>query len=239
MRTAVRLPLIVLAWWALALSCQAATNVRGSGALATEKRSLPEFERVQLSCSGDVDIRQGEAHLVEITTDDNVLPLIETEVRGDALRIAVARGVRDVTSLDVRVTMPVVRGLSVSGAGDVRGSQRIIADDLDLSVSGAGSIRLDFTARNVHTTISGAGDIVLSGDCDSHTVVVSGAGDVNAFGLVAKRADATISGAGDCEIRVLEELRAAVSGAGDIRYKGDPLVKQRVSGAGSVRAAGE
>ncbi len=235
MRTLVRVPLTALAYCLLALGCEAAMNVRGSGRIATEERSLPEFERVELCGFGDVHVRQGETQVVEIKTDDNVLPLVKTRVRGSDLTISVAEGVHGVTSLDIYVMMRAVRGLSVSGAGNIRSERPLVADHVDLSVSGAGSIHLDCEAREIQTRISGAGDIVLSGHCDRHTVAVSGAGDLRALGLVARKSEAVISGAGDCELHVLELLNATVSGAGDISYKGDPMVNQRVSGAGSVR----
>jgi uncharacterized protein (AIM24 family) len=125
--------------------------------------------------------------------------------------------------------------LSVSGAASIDGEHAIASDDMDLSVSGAGSIHLECTAHEIRTRISGAGDVVVSGSCDAHTVVVSGAGDVDASGLAAKKTDVTVSGAGNCELHVLDELTATVSGTGDICYTGNPVVSQRVTGAGSVR----
>jgi hypothetical protein len=89
----------------LVTGCLASTVVRGSGRIATEQRTLPEFERLDVCSIGEVHVCQGEVQAVEIATDDNLLPLVETEVDDNRLRISVDDAAKDVTSLEVWITM--------------------------------------------------------------------------------------------------------------------------------------
>jgi len=65
---------------------------------------------------------------------------------------------------------------------------------------------------------------------------VSGSGKVLAAELEANRCDIRISGSGDVEINVKNEIEANISGSGTVSYKGNPAkVNSHASGSGSVK----
>jgi hypothetical protein len=43
-----------------------------------------------------------------------------------------------------------------------------------------------------------------------------------------------VSGSGNCELAVSEQLKTRISGSGKVRYKGNPAVSTTISGSGSV-----
>ena len=89
---------------------------------------------------------------------------------------------------------------------------------------------------SLDVTISGAGDVKLSGSSQTQKVRLSGAGDYNAQHLKTKYTDARVSGAGSAVVFASEEIEAYASGAGSVKYYGDPeKQKTNASGAGSVR----
>src|SRR5205085_3408273 len=53
---------------------------KGSGKIVTEKRNVSGFKGVDVGGDFQVEITAGKEFAVEIETDDNLLPLIETEV---------------------------------------------------------------------------------------------------------------------------------------------------------------
>ncbi len=214
-----------------------ALAIDGSGNVVEEPRTVPRFHGIDLTGIADVVIRQGAAQEVVVEADDNIVPHVTTEVREGILRISNDTDIKRATTLILHVTMEEVRQLSISGAGDMVGSDGVSAHDLDLHLSGAGSVKMEVHAQRIGATISGAGDVSLSGETESLDVAISGAGELSAFGLLAKVAEVSISGAGDCEVNVLETLEASVSGAGDVRYKGNPEVLSTVSGVGAVSAS--
>jgi hypothetical protein len=48
-----------------------------------------------------------------------------------------------------------------------------------------------------------------------------------------------ISGSGNCEVNVVNNLFVQVSGVGDIFYKGSPTLTSDISGVGNITAVGD
>ena len=62
-------------------------KVSGSGAMKLDKRSVPAFKSVDISGAYEVEIVAQKEQSVEIEGDDNLLPLIKTEVKNGVLEI--------------------------------------------------------------------------------------------------------------------------------------------------------
>lgn len=209
-------------WWillaALLPGCVGggSPELRGDGVAASESRSVPAFTTVSTSGAFDVDVVTAATPSVTVDAERNLLPEIVTEVNGSELKVYPKRSINPTRKIVVRIAHPGIRGVSMSGAGDVT-VRGVEVDAFRLRISGAGNARLD-------------------GKVGTLDVGVSGAGDVMAAGLDAKDVTASVSGAGDLEVKASGTLSASVSGAGSIVYHGDPQsVDTRVSGAGSVR----
>jgi hypothetical protein len=217
------------------LMCCTGVGAKGSGTLVSETRDLPTFRSVELAGSGHVHIRQGEHQSVSVRTDDNIMPLVKTEVRGETLVLSVEGMARHVTSLEFDIVVKEITGLRVSGSGDIVGRGSFVADELDVGVRGSGRVDLKVRAEAVDARISGSGDVALSGHTDVLLIKVSGSGDVHAMDMTTRTARVTISGSGDCRANVLDELDVTVSGSGAVYYGGDPRLTLDVSGSGSVK----
>jgi hypothetical protein len=131
--------------------------------------------------------------------------------------------------------MKEIKTVETSSAGDVVGESPVRGDELRLSASSAGDIKLEVYAREIDLNISSSGDMTLSGETDELDADLSSAGDLNAYDLKAKEADISVSSAGDADINVSEKITARASSAGDINYKGDPkYVDVHTSSAGGI-----
>ncbi len=208
----------------------------GSGNLAQETRDHQDFTEVELAGSGDLLITQGENYSVVIETDDNLLGLYETRVRGDTLEIHPKRigCIRKSSGLTVYVTMPEVEGFSIAGSGTVKGEE-LTADELSVEIAGSGTAYLDVNVTRLETEIAGSGDAYLSGTAKHHEINIAGSGDIHAFSLETETTDVDIAGSGDAELTVERELDVNIAGSGDIRYKGTPHVSQSVAGSGDIQ----
>ena len=60
---------------------------------------------------------------------------------------------------------------------------------------------------------------------------------MEAYGISFDDCTASISGAGEMELNVVNNLTATVSGVGGITYKGNPHVVSKVNGVGSIDKA--
>jgi hypothetical protein len=212
-------------------------GVAGSGHVKTESRSVSGFDTVSLSGVGDLTIQQTGTESLTITTDDNLLPLITTEVTGTRLVIGLKPGTTNLQpthGIQYRLTVKNLRNLQISGAGTVKAGP-LQTDTLTVADSGAGTITIaNLTTGDLQVTLSGAGVVTVSGQTTSQEVTLSGVGSYHARNLASQTANLQLSGAGNAEVQVSQTLTVTVSGAGSVTYYGNPTVTQHVSGAGSV-----
>ncbi len=200
-----------------------------------EARDVSTFTGVSLGISGDLYLTQGSPQKVVIQAENN-LDEIETEVRNGVLRIKTDNWNSRIKGVKIWITMPEVEALSVSGSGDIIAETPINADELELKVSGSGSIKIpELKGDEIEAAISGSGDLKLAGSADEMELRISGSGSVFAEGLKVNECGIKISGSGSCKIDVTGELDASISGSGRVTYYGNPQIDARISGSGKVR----
>ena len=230
----------LLAVMALLAGCSVGATV-GSGKVATETRAVSGVEAVEFAFVGDMTITQGDEESLTITGDDNILPLIKSDVTGGVLRVY-TQGVnmaQSITPLRYELKVKDLSRMTLSGAGSINAPE-LTTERLRATVSGAGTLRVDALAADaLEVSLSGIGDANIAGVVERQQVTLAGAGTYFGEELRSGVADTTISGLGNAKVWVTEKLNATISGAGSIEYKGDPQVTQQVSGVGSVNAAKE
>ena len=211
-------------------------TVKGSGEVITEERQVAEFKTIKLKGIGRVVLSQGRQHSVTIRTDDNILPLIETDVQNDELIISEQNYDLRPTTLVFDITVANLEGIAISGSGKVIGKSRFVSDDFYADISGAGDMTLALEVTDLETKISGSGSMNLSGKANRHDAKISGSGKINAFDMHTKCVSLRVSGSGDCKVNATETLYAKISGSGDVFYKGHPRITSKISGSGSLES---
>jgi Putative auto-transporter adhesin, head GIN domain len=190
-------------------------GIHGSGVAKTESRAVTSFSKIELAGSPDVEVTIGPATSVSVTADDNLLPIIETKVEGDTLKIGSKQSYNTTLGVKVKITVPALDGASVSGSGDIH-VKGLKAADLEAGVTGSGDVTLTGVADRLHAQITGSGDLR--------------AGD-----FAAKSVRVTVTGSGDATVQATEELDASVTGSGDVHYSGHPSkVRKTVTGSGDI-----
>jgi len=191
-------------------------GVRGSGTAKSEPRNLSGFSKVDASGALNVEVTVQKDFSVVIEADDNLLQYIKTEVRGDTLKIYTDGKISMQKKASVKISMPEITGLDVSGASTVVVSN-VKADALELDASGASNITIDGEAKELVADASGASEI-------------------DAEELKVENAAVEASGASSATVSPANELKADASGASSIYYTGEPKnVVPRSSGASSVK----
>src|SRR5436190_21117489 len=114
-------------------------KVRGSGVEKTEKRSLASFDSLDVSCPGSVRVTAQGIGSLEITGDDNIVPLITTEVRNNTLYIRSTETYSPKKTLQIVISTPDLKKFVFSGAGEAH-LANIKNDRIEISLSGAGSV---------------------------------------------------------------------------------------------------
>lgn len=215
----------------------AQNQVSGNGSIKKEKRDASAaVDEISTSGKYKVYVTQGATPSVELEADENLLPYIETEIRGDELRIHSRQGVSIRPSKDivVRVTVTRLKELSGSGTSGFYSQGTIKGDKLEVSLSGNGVAELDLQYNKLEVAISGNGKVTLGGRADEAEIAISGSGDVNAPDMKANDVEVNISGSGSAFVNAAKKLDVAVSGSGNVKYKGAARVNQSVSGRGKI-----
>src|SRR5262245_58987520 len=187
-----------------------ADRVKGSGIIKTEKRSLAPFDSVEVSCHGSIQAHTQGQEGLEIRGDDNIIPLITTEVNNGTLYIRSSKEYNSRDNLEIIVSAPDLKKFVFSGAGKA-----------DLS-----NVKND----RVAITLTGAGSLTASGETKEADITLSGAGSVDAKNLHAASAKVNSTGVGNVEIYVTGQLDAKASGIGEINYYGNPKIVNKQAG---------
>ena len=192
-------------------------SVNEPSAVTSESRNVSGFKEVELNGAGTLSIRQTGEESLSIEAEEDVIPKINTEVVNNRLIIGPK------PNTNINTTKPIDYNLTVN--------------NLDaLKVAGAGNVEAqDISTDQLAITISGAGDVKMSGRADSQNVEILGSGDYQAGELQSKNTKIHVAGSGSGLVKVSEKLDAEVSGSGSVEYIGDPTVNKTVSGAGEVK----
>jgi hypothetical protein len=184
-------------------------------------RDLPAFNNIVVGGAFEIFLTQGEPQSVEVETNARFMENVSTEVDGNTLYIS-SKGIKNISELNIYLTIPVVEAIEISGAAELHGENAIKADKLDILSSGASEVRLTLEANQLVTSLSGASEVKLTGKAATHTGEVSGAASLYARDLETEKTTMTVSGAGSAYVWATEEIAGDVSGAGDLDYSGNP-----------------
>ncbi|HYI43764.1 MAG TPA: head GIN domain-containing protein [Sphingomicrobium sp.] len=192
--------------------------IEGSGRIVRQDRPVGDFRRFESLGSEIVEVRFGPTRSLVIAADDNILPMITSEVRDGTLKIATRGSFRTRGPIRVWLTTPYLEEITTSGSGDV------IVHDVNNS--------------RLALTINGSSDMRVTGRTGQLDVNIHGSGSAELATLAATNVDASVFGSGDATVRATRDLQARVFGSGTVRYVGRPEnVDQQRFGSGRVIAA--
>jgi hypothetical protein len=212
-------------------------GVFGNGQPAEETRELEPFDGIVAESSLDVDVRPGDSFRVELRIDSNLVDLVTTHVAGGRLIIDTERPIEAaVRGPHARVTLPSLRSVVLSGAGEVRVAEFEPVTALDFRLSGAGQIAGNAAASRVRVVLDGSGAVDLDGSADRVDLELSGSGSIDAYELSGVRGAVELSGSGRIAASLSERVDVDLSGSGRIDlFGGAEIGDYDTSGSGVVR----
>jgi hypothetical protein len=209
-----KITILFLACIVLVAGCRW-VGIRGNGNIKTDERTISAFANIRASGAFTIEWQNGEPAL-RITTDENLLPYIDSQVDGETLRLRTREQIWPTHGIKVVISSPTRAGARISGAVKLTANQ----------LSGQ---KFVFEA-------TGASEVKLDGSVDQLLADMTGASELNASGLQTRTAEISTTGAADAEIAVSETLKVAITGAGKVTYSGNPkTIEKHITGAGSIR----
>ena len=212
-------------------------KVKGNGNVVTVKRTTSDYDAIGVGGSFDVILVKGKEGNITIEGEENIIPYIETEVRGNTLKINYEKNtnIRTTKRLTVTVTYEDIDKVSLGGSGNIENEGTIKSSDLTVSLGGSGNITLNIDADEVSSKIGGSGNIKLAGNSNELSCSIAGSGSIKAYELSTDTLNATIAGSGSIKTTVKTKIKAKVVGSGSIYYKGNPkYVDSKSVGSGDV-----
>ena len=190
-------------------------GIRGNGHIKTDERRISAFADIDVRGTFEIEWQSG-APALRITTDENLLAYIHSNVSGDTLHLRMHEQLRPTHGIKIVISGPTRTGASLSGAVKLTAKQ----------LSGP---RFAVESR-------GASQVLLDGNVDELLADMTGASELAASALQTKTAQISTTGAGDAQVAVAETLKVAITGAGKVQYSGNPpTIEKHISGAGSIR----
>jgi len=209
-------------------------GIKGEGDIVTQEISLPDFNSVKISNSADLFFLKGDVQKVEISAQQNIIDNITKEVNNREWKISNDKNVKSHKDIKIYITVPEVKSIVLSGSGNITTDDKFIGDKIDFKISGSGDINFIVETDRVNTSISGSGNVNLNGETTEQEVIISGSGSYNSYSLNSEKCEITISGSGNCETTVKNQLFVTISGSGDVYYKGYPSINSVITGSGSI-----
>jgi hypothetical protein len=189
-------------------------GVAGSGNRQKEKRTVANFTSISIEGAYEIEVVAGSATSLEIEGDDNILPLISTEVSNNVLHIKSRRSISPRKLVALKISTPSLEGVNANGAGKIEISG-LKNEKFGIDVNGAQTIR-------------------ASGETKFLEIDANGATNIDTHKLRADQARVGSNGVSKVELHAANELDVIVSGPSRVTYHGDPHVKQTVNGPGTV-----
>lgn len=189
-------------------------EVVGSGKRVTQTRDVGSFSSISTQGAFEIEVVCQQAVSLQLEGDDNIVPLITTEVSNNVLHVKSTRGYSSGDPISIKIGVPNLEGLNVSGAGkiDIR---NVKTDRFEIDCNGAPTIKVAGTTKVIDIDTSGAAKI------DTHK-------------LHAGRAIVDSKGVSKVDLAVADQLDVTITGPSSVTYEGDPQVNKNIRGPGKL-----
>jgi putative autotransporter adhesin-like protein len=191
-------------------------TIKGSGKPATTQRTVPAFRAIALTGPIDLDFRLGPTQSIELSADDNVLPLITTTVRESSLTIALnAKSISPRTPLRATITAPTITALALRGTGN--------------------AVLSGLKSSSFALSLEGSGSVKATGAVSTLSISLTGSGNIEAKLLHSSTASIDLEGSGNATLHATGTVAVNLNGSGNITIHGRPKsVAQSVHGTGRL-----
>jgi predicted small secreted protein len=199
----------------LIAGCHGMLNrVSGSGNRQKQKREVASFNSISTNGAFEIDIVCQQPVGIEIEGDDNILPLVSTDVSNNVLHIKNLRDYSVSDPIKLKISVPDLEGIAVNGAGKIE-------------IAGMKNEKFEIDSN-------GAPTIRVSGETKLVDIDTNGAGKIDTHKLRASKVIVDTKGVSRVDVRAADQLDVTISGPSHVTYEGDPVVNKTVNGPGSV-----
>lgn len=204
-------------------SCAIERDNKQAGKKTTKTIVVNDFTEIQIAGGFNVYFTQANNTSVKIRGHEKALKNVNIVSNGKTLTIGTKKSWKFLSfydsDIDVYVTSPNLRSVSIAGSGEFKSSTKIDTDRMYISVAGNGEVDIQ--------------DII----CDNLKGEIAGSGEIDIKRITTPNAELSIAGSGDIDIEnaVIDNVACEIAGSGNIELKGNIRHHtQEIAGSGSV-----
>lgn len=203
----------------------------------TEVRNLTGFDAIDVSAGIRVELTYGEKEFVEVTTDQDYMDQVITEVNGSELNIYIKSNNWNSWNKKVlvKVTVTKINSIKSSSGSSIISQNLIESENLKMNTSSGASMKIAFKAPNAKCEASSGATAKLKGVAKYFNADASSGSSIHAEEVKAIKVNVSTSSGASISIHAEEEIKAQASSGGSIEYSGSPkMVDIEKSSGGSV-----
>ena len=220
-----------------------------------------DFTRLDIQNAFNAQVIQSATYSITVTSSKALVDYVSVVKTGDTLTIKLQPNhpftdfVLMRKTLKVKIMMPTLNGITLSGASicvikgfksantlslDVSGASTMTLDNIktgsaDFIVSGASKYSGMVTVSDLKFDVSGASNVDLDGESEDLELAASGASRVNMQQFVSQTATVKLEGASQVTIDARKRIGGSLTGASCLYFLNNPKVEVEVQGASTVK----
>ncbi|SCA59094.1 hypothetical protein AB751O23_DD_00020 [Chlamydiales bacterium SCGC AB-751-O23] len=221
-----------------------AKELKGSGKILSETRDLTTVDRVSINDNFEVEVilnsktpsnletQNKKLPSLTVTADDNLMPLITTEIQGQTLFIQFNNESDKDPLLPFSFKSTVI-------SSNKNPKITLFLDSLkEVSLSGSSKIEVkNLSEKELLLRAHGSSTSKISGNVDLLELKLSGSSELDAKELVCNEINFKVSGSTKSSIQVKNVLAGKASGAAKVNYYGKPhSQKVELSGVSELKS---
>ncbi len=189
--------------------------VKGNGIVKSENRLLEKFTDINSSGAFEIKITAQKEQSFKIEAEENILPLIITEVKNNTLFVKLKKSVEINKPIKIVINLRSLNGITHFGSSNYN-VKNLNNNNFELNAHGSGLVTAQGTGEKANYNIYGAGNI-----------------NMEKFKIIDVQL--TVQGSATAEIYAEKSLNIEVSGMATVLYSGNPKVKKNINGLADIR----
>jgi hypothetical protein len=214
---------------------RAGSALNGSGKIIDQDMKIADFSSVEVKGAFILEIIQGESAKVIIRTDDNLVNRVRVSLENKIVKIGIdAPSSFFPTSLIVKITMPQITGLNLSGGAKAILKGFKSSKEFNLLLAEGSILNGSLEAGVMDFTLSEASQVVLKGTATKLTLDCKDASKLDLGELALTSAHLKLRGASEATMNVGGEFVVLLSDASKLYYIGNPIFTNTYITGGST-----
>ncbi|MFT3795593.1 head GIN domain-containing protein [Flavobacterium sp.] len=211
-------------------------GLEGDGNVVTENRNNDTpFTAIEISRGLELEVEQSSERSISVVADKNLQQHITTEVNNGILTITTDVDINDASSKKIIVKLPDITSLQASSGAFIESLNTIKGQNIGLTTSSAGEIKISVEADNVTVESSSGSNVRLKGKAFKLETDASSGSVIDAEAMLANDVISDASSGSVTSVYPLGSLKAEASSGSSVTYHNEPKnISRDASSGGSI-----